>query len=79
MKELRETLLEIILNAKDKKEIECPIRITIELLRKHMVNEFVIAQFMNKLTCELRAKGFKDEAVFEKIHSLHPCGGQWQF
>jgi hypothetical protein len=79
MKELRETLLEIIVNAKDEKEIESPVRITIELLRNHMVNEFVIAQFLNKLTCELRAKGFNNKVVLEKIRSLHPCGLQWQF
>jgi hypothetical protein len=79
MKELRETLIEIIVNAGDEKEIQSPVLITIELLRSHMVNEFVIAQFMNKLTCELRMKGFENEAALEKIRSLHPCGVQWQF
>lgn len=79
MKQLRETLVEAILSAKDEEQIERSILVTIELLRSHMVNEFVIAQFMNKLICELRTKGFKEEVVLEKIRLLHPCGLQWQF
>ena len=79
MKELREILVKDIINAKTDEEIDRFVLETICLLRRHMVNEFVIAQFINKLTTELAAQGFDNDYVFIKIRLLHPTGLQWQF
>ena len=79
MKELRELLVKDIINAKTDDEIDRLVLETISLLRSHMVNEFVIAQFINKLIIELAAEGFDNDYVFIKIRLLHPTGIQWQF
>lgn len=79
MKQLREALIKDILNAKDEQEIEYLVLNTISLLRSRLVNEFVIAQFINKLIMELSAEGFENETELTKIRSLHPTGLQWQF
>jgi hypothetical protein len=79
MKDLRETLIKNILSAKSEDEIECLVLGAINILRKHLVNEFVIAQFIDKLICELRAKGFDNDFTLIKIRLLHPTGLQWQF
>lgn len=79
MKELRETLVKNIIQAKTDEEIEHLVLETICLLRKHMVNEFVIAQFINKLILELSEQGFDNDFALIKIRLLHPTGLQWQF
>lgn len=79
MKELRETLIKNIIRAETDEKIEQLVLETIATLRCHMVNEFVIAQFINKLILELGEEGFDNDFALIKIRLLHPVGLQWQF